>query len=254
MLAKHHLQLVTYKAYADLRSEAAKTFLGFLWWALDPLLFMVIFYVVFGLLMNRGTENFISFLLIGLVAWRWFQNTISHGANSILGGRGLMHQVYVPKVVFPLVIILTDLVKFGFVFSILLLYLWLAGFGIGPAYLALPLVLIVQLALNVGLTLLVAALVPFLPDLKFLADHVLHMLFFMSGIFFAGSSIAERYQPYFYLNPMATLIESYRDILMHDAWPNWSALAVIAGLGVVLTLFGERLIGRNDHLYPKWIP
>jgi lipopolysaccharide transport system permease protein len=254
MLAKHYLQLVTYKAYADLRSEAAKTSMGFLWWVLDPLLFMVIFYVVFGLIMKHGTENFLSFLLIGLVAWRWFQNTVSHGANSILGGRGLMHQVYVPKIVFPLVIILTDLVKFSFVFSILLLYLLLAGFGVGHAYLALPVVLLVQFTLIVGLTLLVSALVPFLPDLKFLNDHLLHVLFYMSGIFFAGSSIAERYQPYFYLNPMANLIEAYRDILMHNAWPNWSALVVIAGLGIALTLFSGHLIGRNDHLYPKWIP
>jgi lipopolysaccharide transport system permease protein len=165
-----------------------------------------------------------------------------------------MHQVYVTKIVFPLVVILTDLVKFAFVFSMLLLYLWLAGFGVGWAYLALPLVLVVQLALIVGVTLGVAALVPFLPDLKFLTDHLLHVLFFMSGIFFAGSSIAERYQPYFYLNPMANLIEAYRHILLDNAWPNWNALALIAGLGGMLILLSARLLRRNDHLYPKWIP
>ena len=254
MLAKNYLQLVTYKAYADLRSEAAKTTIGFLWWVLDPLLFMIIFYVVFGLIMKHGTEDFISFLLIGLVTWRWFQNTISHGANSILAGRGLMRQVYVPKVIFPLVVILTDLVKFAFVFSILLLYLFLAGFGIGHAYLALPIVLIVEFILIVGLTLLIAALVPFFPDLKFFNDHLLHVLFYMSGIFFAGSSISAKYQPYFYLNPMANIIEAYRDILMHNTWPSWTALAIVAGLGIVLMLFSEHLINRNDHLYPKWVP
>ncbi len=254
MLAKHHLQLITYKAYADLRSEAAKTIMGFLWWILDPLLFMGIFYVIFGLLMKRDTKDFIPFLLIGLVTWRWFQNTVSHSANSILGGRGLMHQVYVPKIVFPLVIIITDLIKFTCVFSVLLLYLWLSGFALNPAYLSLPLVLMVQFVLIVGLTLLVAALVPFLPDLKFLADHILHMLFYMSGIFFAGSSIPERYQAYFYLNPMANLIEIYRNILIHGAWPNWRALVLIAGLGGVLTLLSSRLIAWNDPIYPKWIP
>ena len=76
----------------------------------------------------------------------------------------------------------------------------------------------------------------------------------MSGIFFAGSSISAKYQPYFYLNPMANIIEAYRDILMHNTWPSWTALAVVAGLGIVLTLFSEHLINRNDHLYPKWVP
>lgn len=254
MPERHYLHLIAYKAYADLRAESTKTYIGFLWWVLDPIIFMAIFYVVFGLLMNRGTVDFVPFLLIGLVAWRWFQNTISHGANSILGGRGLMHQVYVPKIIFPLVVVLTDLVKFFVVLGVLLLYLWSAGYGIGPAYLALPLVFLVQFLLIVGLTLLASALVPFLPDLKFLLDHLLHMMFFLSGIMFDGATVPERYQTYFYLNPMANLLEAYRDILMHDAWPDWSALLVIGLFGGAVILLSDRFIAYYDHLYPKLIP
>lgn len=253
MLSAHYRDLIFYKTLADLRAEAARTYIGFLWWIIDPLIFMAIFYVVFGLLLKRSVPDFVPFLLIGLVSWRWFQNTITHSATSILGGRGLMQQVYVPKVIFPLVVILTDLVKFGLVLALLLIYLWVAGFGIGWTYLALPVLLLTQFVLIVGLTLVVAAFVPFVPDLKHLVEHSLQILFYFSGIFFSGSTIPEKYQTYFYLNPMANVIEAYRDILMYQKWPNWLALMLTAVFGLGISILAYRFVQHNDHLYPKLI-
>ena len=253
MLSARYRDLILYKTLADLRAEAARTYIGFLWWVLDPLIFMAIFYVVFGLLLKRGTPDFVPFLLVGLVSWRWFQNTITHSATAILGGRGLMQQVYVPKVIFPLVVILTDLVKFGLVLGLLLVYLWLSGFSIGWTYLALPVLLLTQFLLIVGLTLLVAAFVPFAPDLKYLVEHLLQILFYFSGIFFSGSTIPKNYQTYFYLNPMASIVEAYRDILIYQQWPNWLALALIAALGFGISVLAYRWVMRNDHLYPKLV-
>lgn len=253
MLSTRYRELILYKTLADLRAEAAKTYIGFLWWVFDPLIFMAIFYVVFGLLLKRSTADFVPFLLIGLVSWRWFQNTITHSATSILGGRGLMRQVYVPKIIFPLVVILTDLVKFGIVLMLLLIYLWLAGFSIGWPYLALPVLLLTQFLLIVGLTLLVAAFVPFAPDLRYLVEHSLQILFYFSGIFFSGSTIPKNYQTYFYLNPMASIIEAYRDILMYQRWPNWLALILVAVLGSAISISMYRWVMHNDHLYPKLV-
>lgn len=251
MLSSHHRDLILYKTLADLRAEAAKTYIGFIWWVLDPLIFMAIFYMVFAVLLKQTTPNYVPFLLIGLVAWRWFQNTITHGATAILGNRALMQQVYVPKVIFPLVVVLTDLVKFGVVLSLLLVYLWCSGFSVGWVYLALPVLLLAQFLLTLGLTLLAAAIVPFAPDLRFLVEHALQLIFYFSGVLFAGSTIPEPYRPYFYLNPMAHLIEGYRDILLYRNWPNGPALTAIILLGLGLSLLAYQLLARNDHLYPK---
>lgn len=251
MLTSRYIELILYKTYADLRAEAAKTYIGFLWWVLDPIIFMLIFYVVFGLLFQRGTENFVPFLLTGLVSWRWFQNTVSHSANTILGNQALMRQVYLPKIIFPIVTILTDLAKFGLVLTLLLIFLWIYGFGVGITYLALPVLLISQLMLITALAWFVAALVPFLPDLKILVDHLLHITFFLSGIFFAGSSIPEQYQFFFYLNPMANIIEGYRDILVHNQWPNWNALFLTGLISSVIAIFSYHLLVHYDRVYPK---
>lgn len=251
MQTTHYIELVLYKTYADLRAETEKTYMGFLWWIIDPLFFMLVFYVVFGLLLGNNTDNFIPFLLIGLVTWRWFDNTIIHGSGALQDNGGLMRQVYIPKLVFPVVTILTDLVKFSFVFSILLIYLWFSGFSISLSYLALPFIMLLELTLIVTLTLLTAALVPFFPDLKILITHVLHIMFFLSGIFFSSERIPEAYQAYFYLNPMARIIESYREVLIHGHWPHWQSLTIMLILAVLAAIGAGRLLMRYDRIYPK---
>lgn len=248
-----HFDLLWYKTLAELRAEAARTYVGFLWWVLDPILFMMIFYLVFGVLLERGGEHFVQFLLIGLVAWRWFHSTLTHGCNALPAGRGLIRQVYLPKVLLPLVDILSDLIKFGVVLLLLLAFLWWSGFGPRPSWLALPLLVLVQLLLITGLTLLAAALMPFLPDLKQLITHTLQMLFFMSGIFYDASRIPAAYRDWFFLNPMAFLIDAWRTVLMHGAWPAWSGLAVILIGSCGLIALACAVLRRYDRIYPKLI-
>jgi lipopolysaccharide transport system permease protein len=100
----------------------------------------------------------------------------------------------------------------------------------------------------------VAALVPFFPDLKILVDHTLHVMLFLSGVFFSGSSIPLEYQPYFYLNPMATILEAYRSVLMSNHWPNISDLALIGVLAAFANVGAYLLLARWDRLYPKVVP
>ncbi len=100
---------------AGLRAEAARNYLSFLWWVLEPLFSMLVFYIVFGLLFQRGTEDYVPFLLVGLVSWQWFANTVKHSMTSIYGNGRLMNQVDLPKVIFPSIVVVMDLVKFSFV-------------------------------------------------------------------------------------------------------------------------------------------
>ncbi len=247
-----YLDLILYKTYADLRAEAARTYLGFLWWVFEPIMYMSVFYLIFGLLMNRGPEDFVPFLLVGLSIWQWFKSCLSHGGVSIYNGRLLMRQVHLPKVLFPIILILTDSVKFVFILSLLLVFLWSQGYGPSLTYLALPLVLGTQLLFITGCVLLLAAIIPFLPDLRFVVENLLQAVFFVSGIFFeADKVVPEEYKFYYYLNPMATLIEDYRDILMYQSWPDWSGLALLCLISLGFIGMGHWLIGRFEYLYPR---
>jgi len=248
-----YLPLILYKVYSDLRAESEQTYAGYLWWVVDPVVQMAIYYVVFGLFFKRGAKDFLPFLFVGLVSWRWIHSTLMHGSNAILANRGLTEQVNLPKVIFPTISILTNSFKFAFVFIVLLIFLWIYDYNISIVYLALPVLLVVELLLITALTYIMAAVVPFLPDIRIILDNALRGLLFLSGIFYAGSSIPERFQFYFYLNPMANLIESFRDVLMYDRWPAWQPLFIIGAFSMVGVLLGKRLIARYDYVYPKLV-
>lgn len=246
-----YTDLILYKTYADLRAETERTYLGFLWWIFEPVMYMSVFYVVFSIFMGHKTDNFVPFLLIGLTIWQWMKSCLSHGSESILGYRGLMQYVNLPKVIFPTILILTDTVKFIFIFTLLLGFLWLSGFGITRSYLALPFLLLVELLFTTAITYFLAAIVPFFPDLRFVVENVLTAIFFGSGIFFSATSIPPQYHFYFYLNPMANLIEDFRNVLMYNTFPDWIGLLIIGLLSVLGILFSLYLISRFEYTYPR---
>lgn len=246
-----YFRISFYLAYRELRAESERTYVGFLWWIFEPLASLLVYYVVFEFVLIRGIDNYVTFLFVGLVPWRWLQMSVMHGASSILGARGLMRQVYLPKSIFPLVTLLTDAFKFSVVFVLVVVFVLAMGFPVTTAYLWLPVLLGVQALLIVGVTFLVAGIAPFFPDLRILLDNVVRLWFFLSGIFFEVSAFSEQVQGWFRLNPMVPILEGYRRVLMYGQAPSVFYLAVISVVSLVLAALGLGLIHRNDYRYPK---
>jgi lipopolysaccharide transport system permease protein len=247
-----YLELVLYKTYADLKAEASRTYLSFLWWVIEPVLYMIVFYVVFDLLFKRGGGgDFIPFLLCGLTVWKWFDGTLRGGMVALRSNISLMRQVHIPKILFPTVTILNNTVKFAIVQLLLLIFLQLYGFTPTWVYLALPLLILVQLCLIAACTYWLAAVEPFLPDIKPIVANVLTLMLFLSGIFYSPDRIPEAYRAYFFLNPMAGLIDAYRDVLLEGVWPNWSRVlwVAVASAGALYT--GILFLKAKDRVYPR---
>ncbi len=247
----HYAQLIRFKVSSELRSEAERTYVGFLWWLVDPIVSMLVYYLVFAVLFERGGPGFVPFLFIGLLTFRWLNTCVCHGAVSIAQETRLMQQVYLPKLLFPIVSVLVDTVKFACAFVLLLGFLLLLGHLPELAWSTLPLVLLVEFLLILGLSFVFAAMTPFFPDLDVMLSHLFRMLFFVSGVFYSIDSIPSEYQFALRLNPMATLIEAYRDVLLEGRLPEWPALVATTGLALGLLLVGAGMIRTFDRVYPK---
>jgi lipopolysaccharide transport system permease protein len=109
---RYLIDLISQEAMAGLRAEASRAYLGVLWWVIEPVMYMGVFYFVFAHLYQRGDENYVMFILIGLIVWKWFQATLNTGASSLMNNAGLMNLVYLPKIVFPLANIAVNTFKF----------------------------------------------------------------------------------------------------------------------------------------------
>lgn len=249
-----NLNLILYKTYADLRAESERTYAGFAWWIVEPILHMVVYYVVFEVFLNRGTENYFAFLLVGLTAWKWIESGIKTSTPSIQANTGLVKQARLPKIIFPTVMIFTNTFKFFVSLVVMIVLLWIFGFRPTAAYAALPILLLAEFIFIVGVAYAFAAIHPFMPDVSILLDNGMRLLFFLSGIFFSGESLSEPVQRFFYINPLSHLIESYRHVLLYGQAPRWEGLLALVLVGLVSMSVGVGLMFRFDRTYPRLAP
>lgn len=246
--------LILHKAWADFKADSQRTYLGIAWWVLDPIINTFVFYLVFGVVMQRKTPDFVPFLLVGLVVWRWFDSSSRGAARSIYANVSFVRQVSFPKLVFPLITIMTSTYQFLFSLAILFATLWFFGISFGGHMLLFPLVLLVEWLLIVAMGLILGSLVPFIPDLATFFDYLFRVGFFMSGIFYSVSDMpVSHMRTVLRLNPMVIIIEGCRDLLMHERMPNWAALGGIALCSLVGIYVGAALISRFDLIYAKRI-
>jgi len=247
----YYTEIMFYKAWAELKAECGRTWGGALWWFVDPLLSILVYYIAFGIILQRGSAGFVSFLCVGIIVWRWFQCSVMRGATSIISESSLMAKVYMPKILFPAISILADLFKFCIMLALLLVFLWVSGIPPGITYIALPVVLLVHLMFIAAVVGGFAALVPFVPDLRHMLTHGLHLLFFLSGVFFSIERLSPPMRRLVLLNPMAGMIAAYRRILIDNQWPDWYYLSAVYFGSMIAVCVVARLLNRFDRLYPK---
>jgi lipopolysaccharide transport system permease protein len=241
-------QLVFIKVRFNLRSEAAQSYLSYAWWVLEPLLFMLVFYVVFKILLHRGTEDFVIFLLCGIVPFLWFTKSVSQSGMSITQGKGLISQVYLPKTFFPLVLVGQNSVKQTFVFLLLFSYLVYDGYSPTVRWLWLMPIVLTQFTLIIATSLVVAFLVSFARDVKYLVDAGLRLMLFASGIFYSYTDVLiPKHRDLFLMNPMANLIVNYRKVLLEDGIPMTVSLLVIFSASIFVIVLMYLVMKRYDN-------
>ncbi|HEY3858699.1 MAG TPA: ABC transporter permease [Gammaproteobacteria bacterium] len=251
MRRQSYLELIWYKGMADLHAEAARAYVGFIWWILEPLLYMVAFYVAFGMgLRGHGGSIVALSLLCGLVPWKWFASSVQNGSGIIQANSGLIMQVYLPKYVLPGMVMITNGIKFLIILSLLMLGVGLAH-GASLTWLAVPVLVLVQLLLALALSSLVAAIVPLLPDLDLVISNGLIVMMFMSGIFKDVSLLPPRLASILELNPMVHIIRGFRAVLLDKRWPDWTALGGVVVFSLVVYGLALMLLKRYDRIYPK---
>jgi len=250
---RRYWDIIIYRTYAELKAEAQLSYMGYVWWVLEPLLNTVLFFVLMAVVLEQSTIGAVSFLVIGAVTWQWFNASMMSASNSVLDAGSMLKQIYLPKAILPLISILSSTWKFLFLFVILLIFTWATGHPPSIAYLALPLVLILEFLAIIAFTMPLAFIMPYFPDARITVDAFLRSAMLVSGIFFSVSTLPPVYRFYFHLNPLADLIEAYRAILLDGAWPRWDLMAYVAGLSVIGLILATVIHKRVDRSMVKAI-
>lgn len=235
-----------------LKADASKFILGYMWWFLEPLLWVAVFYLVFNVILDskgRSGADFLLFLACGKFAFIWFSKTVTQASNSIVGNRSIVSKINTPKSMFPMAAVQESLYRQASVYLCLFLLLVVFGTPITMTWLWLLPVLFVNYLAIVACSLLGAYLVCLVRDFSKVIPLGMMFLLFTSGIFWDIRSIGspEKIDLILTLHPLAFLLDANRQILLHQTPPDLVHLFYI-GLGAAV--LGAVMIGlmrRNSQ-------
>ena len=250
-MRQHVYELIRFSTYAELRAERSRSYLGLIWWIAEPAMMMAAFWLVFDVILKTGGPDYLAFLLIGLTVWQWMKSCITHGGYAIWTNLGLIRQARLPVLVFPFVQMLADTIKFLYIFALLLVILWLSGYPPSMAYVALPVLFAITFLFAAGAGFVVASVVPLVPDLRFVIEQVLTVVMFLSGVVFSLDQVPSPLREFIALNPVATLLDAARGILMRGEWPDWFALLKVSLISGMVCAAGIFIVRRLEPRYPK---
>jgi len=250
---RYHDLVYTFVA-RDLKVRYRGSVLGFLWSFLDPLINAFVLYVIFTFLFARGIDNFAVFLLIGILPWNLFASSIGQSSRVIMENGGLINKIRLPREVFPIAIVIANLVHFFFAFLVLLLFLivFRAPFSFS-AWLFLPLIFSLLAVFNLAVALFASSVSVYFRDFPYIVDSILRILYFATPVFYSLDYIPEKFRAAYLLNPLASAITALREIFLSGKIPSVSLLALLALVSLPLLIVSWAVFSRLEKGFAEQV-
>lgn len=250
-------------AGSQLASGHRDKLLGNVWSLLDPLLTLGVYYLVFGIGFRQAAgapREFVLHLFVGIVVWRFFSESVGQAAGCLRSQRSLILAADFPKAVIPISVCLARFYDLAWSLVVVAGAVWLLGSGFGAPIVWLVPLLALLFAWTLGLSFLVAYGGLFFADTANIVGAFLRLWVLVSPIFYFARSdhgrsgiVPPGLLDYYMLNPMAGLLEAFRDVLIWNAMPRGGELAYVASVSLGLLVLGFVWFARGEGRFAKYV-
>ena len=254
-LAAYH-ELLYMIAWREIKIKYKQTILGFLWAIMMPVIIVMAGMLVryaFSILSGEPLKvTDIASVSIKAVPWAFFVSSIRFGANSLIANTSLVTKIYMPREVFPIASVLSQL--FDFVVASVALAILLGALGIGVSHhvLVVPVIVLLLVMLTTGLAIIVSAASLFFRDVKYLVEVIVTFAIFFTPVFYEASLFGEWAQ-LLMLNPIAPLLEGLNDCLVLHQAPDWGWLTYSAVVSASILARGLILFKKVEPAFAESI-
>lgn len=235
-------QMVYSLVRKDLRGRYKGSVLGFLWTFINPLLQLFVYTLVFSVILQNDIENYPIFLFVALIPWIFFSSSVTGGSSSVLQSKEMIKKIYFPREIMPIANVTSSFVNMLLCFVVIFAVLIFTGTGFNVlALLYLPLIMIIEYILCMGLALLTSAFTVYFRDLEYILGIITMAWMYITPVMYSSDRVLVQYPQYatlWNLNPMTPIITAYRDILYYKQVPHVSTLMLALGLGLVFVVIG----------------
>ena len=241
----------------DFVSTYKQTILGPAWFIIQPILTTITFTIIFSSLANLSTDNIppVLFYLTGITFWSYFSDCLTKTSNTFVANAGVFGKVYFPRLVVPLSVLISNLIKLGIqflVFFAVWAYYFKSQNKIEPNWgmvWLIPLLVILMAGLGLGLGILISSLTTKYRDLVFLVSFGVQLLMYASPIVYPMSIVDEKYKTWILLNPITSIIESFKYIFLGTDYFSWSALGYSASFMFVVLFFSILIFSKVEKTF-----
>ncbi len=230
-----------------------RTSLGILWSLLNPLLLAFVFYVAFNIILGVQIANFPLFILSALFPWTWFSASVNASTVSLISNKSLVKKFPFPNHYLLVASVFSQGVHFLFSIPIIIALVYFYGKSVSPIwFIGVPILLLIQFTITMGISLPVAVINVYFMDFQFIVGFLLQVLFWVTPIVYRFDRIPEAYRILFiYMNPMTSLINSWRELFMSNAI-HWESIAIASLASLIIFFVGfilyRKLSKRIDEV------
>ena len=256
MLNRRHLgelsryrDLIIRLAWSDFKLRYKSSALGFVWSLLDPLLMLLVLYLVFTNLMRVQVEHYQLFLLLGIILWNFLDRGTSMSIGAIVGKPSLVQKVYFPRDILIISTCITALMMTLLEFIVFIIFMAIFHVLPGAAMFYFPVIFALEFVIIFGLSLALSAMNVYFRDVQFIWKLIIQIGFFATPVIYPLSVFPANLQKYVMLNPIARIFIMLRDCTLYRTVPTFTNLAYVAVCALIILLVGYLIF---DRLEPKF--
>jgi len=232
-----HRDLLWLWTMREIRVRYKQSILGGAWAILQPLSLMVIFSVVFGYFVKVPTDGipYPVFSYSALLPWTLFATSITFAVPSLVNNMNLVTKVYFPREILPFAAVGAALIDYLIAAVLFVVLMVIYSVPVNFSILFLPFILLIQIVMTLGISLLASALTVLMRDVRYIVPLALQLLMYLSPVVYPLSIVPENLRVIYLLNPMSGLIENYRRVTVYGLMPDW--LMMIPAILIASVLF-----------------
>ena len=228
----------------DIRGKYKGSFLGVLWSFINPLLSVIVYAIVFQYIMRFNIEHYLIYLISGIIPWTFFTTSLNGGINSILYNGNIIKKVYFPRSILPISSVTSALINFLISCIIILLFTIFSGVGISVNLVFLPIVVIIQYILCLGIVFILSAVEIYFKDIEHIINFFISMMFYVTPILYTPDAVPENMRFILKYNPMSYIIESYHDIFYYKQSPDLFKIGIVFIISMIILVLGYNIFKK----------
>jgi lipopolysaccharide transport system permease protein len=247
-------ELFYFLMWRDIKVRYKQTILGAAWAVIQPLITMLIFAYFFGILARVPTEGVPApiFYYSGLLLWGFFSNSVTSGANSLIGNSNLITKVYFPRLIIPSAAVGAGLLDFAIASALLVLLVAYYGYAVTWHYLLMLPVILLTTLLALGVGIWFSALNVKYRDVRYALPFLIQTWMFASPIIYPSSLVPERWRWAYALNPLVGIVESFRAVVLEREVP-WGMLGYAGVFAAMMLVYSSYMFRRMERSFAELI-